>query len=71
MESGKRIKLYKFFVAFNLFLIILVVGYCIYGDFQNRIAYQNCVKQQSLDVTKQEAISDYCFEMVREGGFRE
>ena len=72
MESGKRkrSKLYKIFVVVNLLLIALVIGYCLYSDRQDAIAYDRCVKQQSLDVTKQEAISEYCFEMVRERRIR-
>lgn len=73
MKIGKKRtrKLYRIFVVFNLLLIMLVVGYCLYSDRQDAIAYDRCIKQQSLDVTKQEAISDYCYDAAQRGGYRE
>lgn len=72
MVNGKRkrSKLYKIFVVVNLLLIALVIGYCLYSDRQDAIAYDRCVKQQSLDVTKQESIQNYCLDMVRERRIR-
>jgi len=50
-------------------IFILCVGLIVgYGDYQDRIAYQNCVKQQSLDVTRQDSIECYCSKLVRGGG---
>jgi len=49
----------------------IVVGYCIYQDYQCRQAYVNCLKQQSLDIMRQDIVEDYCFDAAQRGGYRE
>lgn len=48
-----------------LIIILLTVSYyCLYRDFQDRQAYESCLHEQSLDVTKQDAIQEYCREVM-------
>jgi hypothetical protein len=45
-------------------LITLSVGYVLYMNFLNTKAFYGCIRAQSLDVTRQDAIRDYCREVV-------
>lgn len=50
--------------------IVGFVGYLGYQDNQDHKALIRCVDEQSLDVTRQKAILDYCWEKIREGEYR-
>lgn len=45
-------------------LITLAVGYALYMNTVNTITFNNCIRAQSLDVMRQDAIKNYCIERV-------
>lgn len=56
---------------FIVALAFIVVGYCLHQDYRDRQAYETCLKQQSLDVTRNDVIKNYCYDAAQRGGYRE
>jgi hypothetical protein len=55
----------KYLWCVFIVIVIGVVGYCVYSDYQEAGVYKDCVSVNSLDVQRQDQIELYCHEIAR------
>ncbi len=60
MKTTEKL-MWSMFIA----IVIGVVGYCVYSDYQEAGIYQDCISVNSLDAQRLDQIKQYCNEIAR------